>query len=299
MLSNATEEGVTVFHAGLVLEGGGMRGVYTAGVLDFFLEQNLLFESIYGVSAGAVQACSYLSRQKGRGYACAVDYLEDWRYLSLRSLLLTGDLFGVKMCYDTIPKKLYPFDDAVFESSPSRLYAVIVDVKTGTPVYYPVTTMETGLVVIRASASLPFVSRMVRVDGRWTLDGGIADSIPLKKSLTDGFARNVVVLTQDATYRKKDSTMNRWAWLRYPFRRALRARMQDRHIRYNEQLALVDEMEKEGKAFVIRPDLPVNISRIEKDKKKLKALYDQGYADAKRLYPALLAYLEGQTEQNT
>ena len=274
-----------------------MRGVYTAGILDCFLDKGALFPSIYGVSAGAVQACSYLSRQRGRGYACSVNYLEDWRYLSLRSLLLTGDMFGVKMCYDTIPNKLYPFDHATFEASPARLYAVLTDIKTGQPVYQPVVDMEKGIVAIRASASLPFVSRMVKVDGRWTLDGGLADSIPLAKSFADGYDRSIVVLTQHPAYRKKPSQTAALARLRYPFRKALRAKMADRHTRYNEQLAYVEAMEAEGRAFVFRPQQPVGFARIEKDQGKLKALYEQGYADALRLYPQMLAFLEGGTAE--
>ena len=281
-----------MFHAGLVLEGGGMRGVYTAGVLDYFQEMGILFETIYGVSAGAVQGCSYLSGQKGRGYACAVDYLDDWRYMSLRMLLLTGDLFGVKMCYDTIPNKLNPFDLASFQKNPSNLYAVMTDVETGKPVYRLVKDMDMGLRALRASASLPMVSRMVKVDGRKMLDGGIADSIPLEKAMRDGFTKNVVVLTQHREYRKKPSGMGRVARIRYPLHSALRQRMEDRHVRYNSQLELVERMEAEGKVFVIRPQNPVGFARIEKDQAKLKALYCQGYEDAKEVWPRLMAFLK-------
>ena len=270
-----------------------MRGVYTAGVLDFFLEQDVQFESIYGVSAGAVQACSYLSKQKGRGYACAVNYLDDWRYMSFRSLLLTGDLFGVKMCYDTIPNKLYPFDHVTFEKHPSKLYAVLTDVETGGAIYRPVEDMQHGITVIRASASLPLVSRMVKVDGRRALDGGIADSIPLERAMKDGFERNIVVLTQHEGYRKQDSRGGLIAQIRYPLRKALRARMKDRPARYNEQLALVERMASEGKVFVIRPKEPVGFARIEKDREKLASLYKKGYGDAKALYPQMLAYIIG------
>ena len=280
-----------VFHAGLVLEGGGMRGVYTAGVLDYFQEMGALFETVYGVSAGAVQGCSYLSGQKGRGYACAVDYLDDWRYMSPWIFLLTGDLFGVKMCYDTIPNKLYPFDLEAFQKNPSNLYAVMTDVKTGAPVYRLVKDMDMGLMALRASASLPLVSRMVKVDGRKMLDGGIADSIPLEKAMADGYAKNVVVLTQHKEYRKKTSGMGGVARIRYPMHKALRRRMEERHVRYNVQLELVERMEAEKKAFVIRPKNPVGFARIEKDRAKLKALYIQGYEDGKEVYPRLLDFL--------
>ena len=281
-----------MFHGSLVLEGGGMRGVYTAGVLDFFQENGLYPEAVYGVSAGAVQGCSYLSRQKGRGYACAVNYLDDWRYMSIRMLLLTGNLFGVKMCYDTIPNKLYPFDLDAFQANPSKLYAVMADVQTGEPVYRLIDDMDMGLTAIRASASLPLVSRMVKVDGRWMLDGGIADSIPLARSVHDGFEKNIVILTQHKEYRKKpSSSAATLARLRYPFKRAFRSAMLTRSERYNAQLELVHKLEAEGRAFVIQPQKPVGFARIEKDRGKLEGLYRQGYADAERLWPELTAYV--------
>lgn len=269
-----------------------MRGVYTAGVLDFFQEQGVQFESVYGVSAGAIQACSYLSGQKGRGVACIVNYLKDWRYCSFWSLLLTGNLFGVKMCYDTIPNKHYPFDYETFAANPSRFFAVVTDVKTGRPVYRRIEDMRKDMVVIRASGSLPFMSRMVKVDGRLTLDGGVADSIPLEKAIEDGYQRSIVVLTQDSTYQKKDAGMHGLARLRYPLRKALRAQMRSRHERYNEQLRYVQQMREKGQAFVIQPGRPVSFSRIEKDAGKLTALYRDGYDDAKRLYPQMMEYLK-------
>lgn len=281
-----------MFQAGLVLEGGGMRGVYTAGVLDFFLEQGVKFASVYGVSAGAIQACSYLSGQKGRGYACIADYVNDWRYMSFRMWLLTGNLFGAKMCYDTIPNRLYPFDYDAFQSQPSRLYAVLTEVRTGKPAYRQVQDMRRETGVIRASGSLPFLSRMVKVDGQRMLDGGVADSIPLEKAIGDGHGRNVVILTQDPAYRKRGTKGHFMANLRYPLRRALRQRMADRPVRYNEQLDFVRQMQAEGRAFVIQPEQPVGFSRLEKDKAKLEALYRQGYDDAGRLYPAMMAYLQ-------
>lgn len=271
-----------------------MRGVYTAGVLDAFQEHGAVFQAIYGVSAGACQAVSFLSGQRGRGYACAVDYLEDWRYCGMRSLLLTGNLFGAKMCYDTIPNQLYPFDYEAFARSPTRLYAVLTDLRTAKPVYRPLRDMRKDTIAVRASASLPMVSRAVWVDGRPTLDGGVVDSIPVQKAIQDGFARTVVVLTQHAGYEKPPTTKGRAAaFLRYPFHPALRGAMARRPQAYNRQLAALRRLEAEGKAFVIQPERPVGIARLEKDKGKLRALYQQGYADGQRLYPAMEQYLRG------
>lgn len=270
-----------------------MRGVYTAGVLDAWMDRDISFETIYGVSAGAIQACSYMSRQQGRGYACIVDYLEDWRYCSIRSLLLTGNLFGVKRCYQDIPDRLNPFDYHTFAASPTRLFAVATDVDTGLPVYRPIRDMRQDTPSIRASASLPFVSRMVRVEGHRLLDGGVADSIPLEKALSEGASRAVVVLTQHAGYRKASSSQAGWARLRYPGKKAFCRRLQDRPMRYNQQLAYVERMEAEGRAFVIRPGQPVAFGRVERDRGKLQALYQQGRQDAARLYPAMEAFLRG------
>lgn len=282
-----------MFHAGLVLEGGGMRGVYTAGVLDEWMARGVSFQTIYGVSAGAIQACSMLSQQPRRGYECIVNYMDDWRYCSIRSLLLTGNLFGVKMCYDTIPNKLHPFDYETYAQSPSTLYAVMTDTQTGEAVYYPISDMHRDTVAIRASASLPLVSRMVKVDGRRYLDGGVADSIPLKRALDD-HPRAVVVLTQDPAYHKQPSTAGKLAALRYPRHKALHAKLDNRHIRYNEQLDFVRQMEAEGRAFVIQPQSPVCFDRVEKDRTKLESLYQQGHHDAERLYAPMLAFLQGE-----
>lgn len=280
-----------MFQAGLVLEGGGMRGVYTAGVLDYWMGRQVLFDGIYGVSAGAIQACSYMSHQPRRGYECIVNYMDDWRYASFRSLLLTGNLFGVKMCYDLIPNQLHPFDYDRFAASPAKLFAVLTDVRSGQAVYRPIRDMHSDTIAIRASASLPLVSRMVPVDGRLYLDGGISDSIPLEKALSDGYRRAVVVLTQAPDYHKGPSNTSKLALLRYPTRGALRAKMADRHLRYNQQLDYVRQMEAQDRAFVIQPQHPVGFDRVEKNRDKLEALYQQGLQDAERLYPAMEAFL--------
>lgn len=286
------EEPRKLFKAGLILEGGGMRGAYTAGVLDFFLDKNLEFEEVYGVSAGSIHATSYLSRQRGRNIAVSTDYLDDPGYCSLKSLIKTGNLFGVKMCYDQIPNELNPYDYETFLSYPGRFYAVLTDCETGKPHYHRIKDMKRDIWAIRASSSLPLVSRMIGIHGHIYLDGGIADSIPIKHSEKQGNIKNVVILTRDKSYRKgpnRAMKLIRNLYRQYP---NLIEQMETRHIRYNETLEYIEEEEKEGRIFVIRPSKIVEVSRIEKDKEKLMALYHQGYEDAEEAYPALRRFLE-------
>lgn len=284
-----------MYQAGLVLEGGGMRGIYTAGVLDYFLEQGLEFANNYGVSAGAVILCSYLSKQKERSLHVYVDYMNDKRYCSLRSLLTTGDLFGAKFCYDEIPNRLVPFDYKTYDTFSGHAYAVVTNVRTGEPEYLPMKEMHTDIQAVRASASMPLVSRMVKINGEYYLDGGIADAIPLRKSIADGNAKNVVILTKEVGYQRKRTSTGLLLRLRYPHRRKMVDRMLHRHEGYNETLAFLAEEEAAGRAFVIRPQKKGEVGRIEKDPEKLKALYQEGYEDAKLCYPALLRFLTAPT----
>lgn len=279
-------------HAALVLEGGGMRGIYTAGLLDYFLEQELFFERVYGVSAGACHACSYLSRQFRRAFNVSVDYLQDKRYCSTSSLLKTGDLFGVEMVYDIIPNQLSPYDYDAYQNNASKLTAVLTNCETGEAEYVPIEDMRKDLIAVRASASLPLLSRMVEIDGKRFLDGGVADSIPLAKALEDGFEKAVVILTQHDGYRKSRNSLMPLVRVRYHRYPKLVAKMADRHTRYNRSLAYIRKQEALGKAFVIRPKQPLEVDRIEKDAQKLHALYLQGYADAKAHWKDLLDYLK-------
>jgi predicted patatin/cPLA2 family phospholipase len=280
-----------MLQAGLVLEGGGMRGVYTAGVLDFFLEQGIDFPFCYGVSAGSCHACSYFSRQKGRAFATNVDYLKDKRYCSAYSLLTTGDLFGAKMLYDTIPNELYPYDYEAFSANPAEFYAVLTNCRTGLPEYYRVRDMRSDIIAVRASSSLPMLSRMVKIGTEDYLDGGIADPIPIARSIADGNRKNVVVLTQHRGYQKQPNSMLPLIRMRYRNYPNLIEAMATRHIRYNESTALVQAEEAEGRAFVIQPSAPVEIGRIEKDREKLTALYRSGYTDAAECCEQLLAFM--------
>ena len=280
-----------MYQAGLILEGGGMKGIYTAGVLEFFMEKGLWFSDCYGVSAGACHLCSYLSGQKKRAFHVAVDYLQCRDYCSARSLLLTGNLFHEDLCYDLIPNWLNPYDYAAFDRYEGKAWAVVTNIVTGRPEYLPLRDMKRDIKAVQASSSLPLVSRNVKIGNNLYLDGSLADSIPIRRSVQDGNRKNVVVLTKEVGYRKEKSSalgLIRAAYLRYPQVYEL---MKNRHISYNKTLDYLEEQEREGRAFVIRPQTPSGVKRIEKDRDKLTALYEQGYREAAANYEALLDYL--------
>lgn len=277
---------------GLVLEGGGMRGFYTAGVLDFFMDHNLEVDGVIGVSAGACHAVSYISKQRGRNYRMNIKYINDRRYMSLRNFITTGDVVGADFLYNVLPNQLDLFDYKAFYESKTKLYAVVSNVETGKAEYKQIVQMKQDIPYIRASASLPLLSRIVEIDGKKYLDGGTCDSIPVKKFQEMGYQKNIVVLTQCKDYRKgKNSLMPmiKRVYKHYP--EYIKAN-EDRHIHYNECLKELNEMEKRGEIFIFRPSTPVEISRLEKNKTKLKALYEQGYEDAKKNYDKLIAFLE-------
>lgn len=282
-----------MIEGGLVLEGGGMKGIYTAGVLEYFMEKDLYFQNCYGVSAGACHLCSYISKQKRRAYNVSLNYLKDKNYCSIRSLLLTGDLFNVTMCYDTIPNKLEPYDYKTAAKYEGNAYAVVTNISTGEAEYMPMREMHRDTLAVRASASLPLVSRNVKIGDAYYLDGGMADPVPIRKAIADGNQKNVVILTKEVGYIRKPASkasanMIRLKYTKYP---KLYELITNRHTRYNETLRFLDEEEKAGRAFVIRPKKANDIGRIEKDRQKLEALYELGYQDAKECYDELMTFL--------
>lgn len=282
-----------MYQAGLVLEGGGMKGIYTAGVLDFFLDKEIEFSSCYGVSAGACCLCSYLSKQRKRAYRVNVDYLEQKSYCSVESLLKTGDLFGVDMCYGLIPDYLDPYDYDTFEKYQGKAYAVVTNIRTGEAEYMPLKDMHKDIVAVRASSSMPLVSRNVKIGDGIYLDGGISDSIPLRRSIKDGNRKNVIVMTKEEGYIRQPAgaelALVKARYIRFP---KVYERMRERHLAYNSTVQYIEEMQKQGKVFVIRPKHKSDVGRVEKDKAKLDALYEEGYRDAENCYLELLEYLE-------
>lgn len=283
-----------MYRAGLVLEGGGMKGIYTAGVLDFFLEKGIEFTSVYGVSAGACHMLSYLSKQPGRARDVTVDYLDNKHYCSAESLVLTGNLFNTEMCYHLIPDYLYPFDNATFRCYEGKAYSVVTNIATGRAEYLRVRSYPEDIDKVRASASLPLVSRNVEIDGQPYLDGGLADSIPLRQSVVDGNRKSVVVMTKEVSFVRqpidpKQLALIKARYVKYPKVAEL---MAERHTAYNECLNYIAELEKRGQAFVIRPQYKSEVSRIEKDRDKMLALYQEGYDEAAALYEDMIRFLE-------
>lgn len=288
-----------MYQAGLVLEGGGMKGIYTAGVLDFFLDKKIEFSHVYGVSAGACHMCSYLSKQRGRALDVSIDYLDSKKYCSVESLLTTGDLFNVSTCYHLIPDYLHPYDNDTFGQYQGRAYSVVTNIVTGRPEYLRLRDMRVDIEKVRASASLPLVSRNVRIDGRYYLDGGISDSIPLERSILDGNRKNIVVLTKETDYVREPAAASQLAlikarYLKYPKVYEL---MAERHFRYNDCLKYIESQREGGRAFIIRPRVKSDVGRIEKDKQKLTALYEEGYRDAADCYEEMKNYLETSSEK--
>ncbi|MCD7036136.1 patatin family protein [Metabacillus sp. GX 13764] len=280
---------------GLVLEGGGMRGVYTAGVLEYFMEKDLYIPYVIGVSAGACIAASYLSRQKGRNRTVNIDYARDPQYLSFQNFIKKRQLFGMDFIFDQIPNKLVPFDFTAFMQSPETFLVGTTDCYTGKPMYFDKETYGSDiLTILRASSSLPFISPVVPYQNKQLLDGGITDSIPIKKSIDDGNSKNVLILTRNAGYIKKKPRMD---WLmRRTFRQFpnLVSAILNRYSMYNDTMAFIEEQEKAGKAFVIRPAEPLEMDRIERNPAKLEKLYEQGKRDAEKTYGSLVTWLNAQ-----
>jgi len=277
---------------GLVLEGGGMRTAYTAGVLEYFAERELYLPYTIGVSAGACIAASYLSRQRGRNKVVNIDWVSDPRYLSWKNWVKNRQLFGMDFIFDEIPNSLVPFDFDTFAASSEELVVGMTDCVTGETIYrYKNAPGFDALRALRASSSLPFIAPIVEYDGRPMLDGGISDPIPLRQAERDGCARNILVLTRNEGYRKSP---NRFPWLvrasygKYP---DFVKTMLRRHEVYNEILSHIDRQEQEGAAFVIRPSVPLEVRRMERNPAKLQALYDRGWEDAKTLLPSLREWM--------
>ena len=279
--------------SGLILEGGGLRGVYTSGVLRFFMDKGLFFPYVIGVSMGACNAANYVSRQPERNRIVNIRYVNDSRYLSYLRLLAGGELFGMDFIFDTIPHSLVPFDYETFRNSEVRCITVATDCVTGEALYFEKNALgEEYLPVLRASTCIPFISRPVRFNGLILMDGGISDSVPIGKSIRDGNTKHVLILTRPKGYRKKPSPLSRIARLRYPRFPGLSHALGRRHAEYNETMDCIDRMEHKGEAFIIRPRSYLPVGRIERSKVKLYTTYDQGYEDAEKAFERLTRYLE-------
>lgn len=283
---------------GLVMEGGAMRGLFTAGVIDVMMEQNIVFDGAVGVSAGAVFGCNYKSHQIGRVLRYNLAFCQDPRYCSMRSRIKTGDLFGADFCYRQIPDELDVFDREAYANSPMDFYVVGTDVRSGRAVYHNCRKGDQeDMDWFQASASMPLASQIVSVGNRNLLDGGIADSIPLKFIQAQGYAKNVVILTQPLDYVKKKNKLMplmKVVYRQYP---NLLHTMAKRHEVYNEATAYIRAQEAAGKIFVLRPEAPLDIHRVEHDRERIQAVYDLGRATAEEQVDALRAFLQDDTTQ--
>ena len=284
---------------GLVLEGGGMRGLFTAGVIDVMMEQGIRFDGIVGVSAGATFGCNYKSHQPGRVLRYNVRFKDDPRYMGLRSLLRTGDLVGAEFSYHTMPRELDVFDAGTFNSDPTEFHVVCTDVGTGEPVYHRIDVAdEEAFDWIRASASMPLVSRPVSLEGRLLLDGGISDSIPLRYFQGQGFLRNVVILTQPKGFFKRKTKLMPLFHLfmrRYP---AIVRAMSRRHLMYNDELSYLAEQEQQGDILLIYPQDALPIGRTEQDEAKMRRIYAMGRQKAEEMLPQIKDFLCGRVNDS-
>ncbi len=277
----------------LILEGGGLRGNYTAGVLRGLMDHGLFFASVIGVSIGACNGSNYVSRQPDRNWIVNTRFVGDTRFMSYRRLMRGDGLFGMDFIFDTLPNVLVPFDFETFRTSPQRFTVTATDCETGKAVYYEKDQLDDKalLEVLKAGCSLPFLQKPVRFDGRVLMDGGIADAVPLVKSIADGNPRHVLVLTRPAAYRKKGGRLAWMARLYYPRYKGLARALASRTRRYNRTMDLIDRLEAAGTVLVIRPGSDLKVKRTETDRRKLEAIYTRGYEDVTGRLGELAAYL--------
>mgnify|MGYP003440385464 FL=1 len=268
---------------GLVLEGGGMRGVFTCGVLDYLMDHKISFPYAIGVSAGACNGLSYMSHQRGRGKYSNIDLLAKYKYIGIRPLIKKRGLIDQQLLFHRFPDRILPYNYKAYAENSSRFEMVTTDCITGRACYWEEKFDEKLIIdIVKASSSLPYACPIIYVEGRPMLDGGIVDSIPLLRAYEQGYDKCVVVLTRNKGYRKstKDVPVPSFIYKKYP---RLRVALRNRNKIYNEQLELVERLEEEGKIIVIRPEKPIVVGRMETSVKKLTDLYEQGYACAKKV----------------
>lgn len=299
---------MTINDMGLVLEGGGMRGIFTIGVLDALMDSGIWFPYVIGVSAGACNGCSYITQQRGRARFSNISMLKQYgnEYLGVKMLMKTGNIFNTRLLYDYLPNRIWPFDYQKFFNTETEFEIVTTNLLTGKAEYLSnhladfsrlsnIEAQKLSMDIILASSSLPYVSKNVYVRGVPMLDGGIVDSIPVERAMFKGYEKNFVVLTRNKGYRKDSkpgslsskfmSAADYMMYKKYPhFREAL----QQRSTLYNSQLELIDKLEDEGKIIVVRPEKPIEVDRIERNPDRLQRLYDEGYAIAQRTIKNML-----------
>lgn len=280
-----------VMKTGLVLEGGGKRGIYAAGVLDVLLENNIWADGLIGTSAGAVNGCSYVSNQYERNLRYNIRFAKEKKYMSIYSLITTGNVVGTDFAYNILPNKLEVFDYDAFEKSPVAYYVTCSNVETGKAEYIQCKSLRgKNMDYLRASASLPYVSQIVEIDGKKYLDGGICDSIPLKAFQDMGYEKNLVVLTRPMGYIKKPEN-NLLANLYYRKYPAFVTALRNRYAVYNRTLKYIEQQENHGNILVLRPSESIRVGRMEQDPERLKQMYELGKNDAGQMLDAIASFL--------
>ena len=270
-------------NSGLVLEGGGMRGIFTNGVLDYFMDKGISFPYIIGVSAGACNALSYLSNQRGRAKYINTDLLEERNYIGFKYLLTKRNIMDFDLLFHELPERIYPYDYEALANNPTRLEIVTTSCRTGKACYFEEKNDPKRVIdLVKASSSLPFVCPISHVDGEPMLDGGIASSIPLERAISQGYYNNVVVLTRNRGYRKptKGTKVPFMFYRKYPM---VKEAIKHRNMIYNREIELVEKLEEQGMITVIRPEKPIEVGRMERDTNKLLALYEEGYNLASKI----------------
>ncbi len=265
----------------LVLEGGAMRGIYTAGVLDILLKNNIKVDAVIGVSAGAIHGCSYVSEQYKRSINYYKECRKDYRFMSFKSFFKTGNIVDTEYCYHEIPDVIFPFDHDTFEKSSTKFYVTVTNIETGEPEYIHLKSLrKENIDYLRASASMPVVSQIVEIGGKKYLDGGMSDSIPIEYFRSIGYDKCIIVKTKDKSFKKTKEKIFPIAKKMYKEYPKFVEKLKNRHIDYNNQISEIRELEKEGKVLVIEPSRKLKISRLEKKIENVEEAYNQGRIDA-------------------
>lgn len=271
----------------LILEGGGLRGVFTCGVLDCFMDKGIRFPFTVGVSAGACNGLSYMSGQRGRAKSSNIDLMDKHHYVGFKYLLTQGCIMDYKLLFEDFPEKIIPYDYEAYFANTDRFVMVTTNCLTGKAEYFEEKTDSKRLMdIVRASSSLPYVAKITYVDGMPMLDGGIADPIPVEYAQSQGYERMVVVLTRNKGYRKNEKQLPvpKFIYRKYP---ELRKTLSSRNAKYNRTMEMIERLEDEGRMTVIRPVHPIEVDRMEKDTDKLRSLYQEGYELAESFLASL------------
>lgn len=280
----------------LVLEGGAMRGLYSAGVLDVFIKNNINVDTVYGVSAGALFGLNYKSRQIGRAIRYNLKYAHEKNYMGLYSLITTGDVMNRDFCFKKLVYELDKLDFETYKNNPVEFYAVVTDLKTGKPEYIKIDDAEKDMEYFRASGSMPFVSKPVEINGDLYLDGAIADAVPIKKALEENYEKIIVVLTRPIGYNRKEKSHLPYKLFYRNFPNFV-ATANKSCTKYNETMDLIEKYENDNKIVVLRPSKLIKMQRVEKDTKKLQAIYDLGVSDCMKKLDEIKEYLNIKVER--